>query len=54
MTGLTGSHGPRPGQNFPHTASLFPLMYLVLVMLAYPKGICLRTHFALTALFARG
>lgn len=31
-----------------------PLLYLALVMLAYPIGLYLPTHFALNALFARG
>lgn len=31
-----------------------PLVYLALVMLAFPVGLYLPTHFALSALFARG
>jgi hypothetical protein len=31
-----------------------PLVYLALVMFAYPLGLYLPTHFALNALFARG
>lgn len=31
-----------------------PLVYLALVMLAYPLGLYLPTHFALNALFVRG